>query len=74
MAIMFDLTSHAESFVNEFCSRVEINTHVKGGGVVGLNAMVGNIHSHVVLRTTPPFALCTVEDVCDPKFYKFLAV
>lgn len=71
---MIGLTSHAESFVNEFCSRVKVDTHVKGGRVVGLDAMVSDIHSLIVLCTTPPFALCTVEDVRDPKLYKFLSV
>lgn len=70
----FGLTSHAEGFVNEFRSRVEVDTHVKGGRVMSLDAMIGDIHSLIVLRTTPPFALCTVEDVRDPKLYKFLAV
>lgn len=71
---MFGLTSHGESLVNEFCSRVEVDTHVEGGRVMGLDAMVGDIHSLIVLCTTPPFALCTVKDVRDPKFCKFLAV
>lgn len=70
----FGLTSNAESFVNEFRSRVEVHTHVKGRRVMSFNAMVGDIHSLIVLCTTPPFALRAVEDVRNPKLYKFLAV
>lgn len=60
--------------MNEFCSRVKVDTHVKGRRVMGLDAMIGDVHSLVVLGTTPPFALRTVEDMSDPKLDKFLAV
>lgn len=54
--------------MNELGRRVEVDTHVKGGRVVGFDAVVGDAHTSVVLRPAAPLALGTVEDVCDAEF------
>lgn len=60
--------------MNELSRRVEVNTHIEGGRVVGFNAMICDVHASVILCTTSPFALSTVEDVCDPELDKLFAV
>lgn len=54
--------------MDELSRRIEVDTHVKGGGVVGLDAVIGDVHPCVVLRSAAPFALGTVEDVRNTEF------
>lgn len=54
--------------MDELSRRIEVDAHVKGGGVVGLNAVIGDVHPCVVLRSAAPLALGTVEDVRNAKF------
>lgn len=54
--------------MDELRCRVEVDTHVKGGGVVSLDAMIGDVHPGVMLGPATPLALGAVEDVCDTKF------
>lgn len=49
--------------MDEFSCRIEVDGHVKGGGVVGLDAVIGDVHPCVVFRSSAPLALGTVEDV-----------
>lgn len=68
------LTSIRERFVDELSCRIEVDTHVEGGGVVCLNAVIGDIHPSVVLRSAAPLALGTVEDVRNAQFGQLTAV
>lgn len=61
------LTTAAEGSVYELCSGVEVDTHVEGGCVVGLDALVGDVHASVILRPAAPLTLGTVQDVGDAK-------
>lgn len=54
--------------MDELGRRVEVHAHVEGGGVVGLDAVVGDAHPSVVLRSAAPLALGAVEDVRDAEF------
>lgn len=60
--------------MNELSSRIEVYAHVKVGGVVGLDAMVGDVHPSVTLCSSTPLALCTVQDVSDAKFDQFTSI
>lgn len=62
------LTSTCEGFVDELGCRIEVDAHVKGGGVVSLDAVVGDVHPGVILGPAAPLALGTVEDVSDAQF------
>lgn len=69
-----DLTSSAESSVDEFSCGVEVDAHVKGGRVVGFDAVIRDVHAGVILCPSSPFTLCAVEDVCDPQLYQLFTV
>jgi len=60
--------------VDKLSSRIEVNTHVESRGVVSLNAVIGDVHSSVILGSTAPLALCTVQDVCNAKFGQLTAI
>lgn len=60
--------------MDEFSCRIEVDAHVEGGGVVRLNAVIGDVHPGVILGSAAPFALGTVEDVCNAKFGKLTPV
>lgn len=51
--------------MDELGGRIEVDAHVEGGRVVGLDAVVRHVHAGVVLGAAAPLALRTVEDVCD---------
>lgn len=72
--VVLGLTSACEGFVDELSGRIEVDTHVKGGGVVGLDALIGDVHPRVVLRSAAPFALGAVEDVRDAEFGQLASV
>lgn len=54
--------------MDELGRRIEVDAHVKGGGVVGFDAVIGDVHACVVLRSSAPLALGTVEDVRNAEF------
>ena len=60
--------------MDEFSCRVEVDAHVKGGGVVSLDAVIGDVHPGVILGSAAPLALRTVEDVSNAKFGKLTPV
>lgn len=60
--------------MDELGSRIEVDAHVEGGGVVSLDAVIGDVHPCVIFCSTAPFALCTVEDVCDAKSGQLTAI
>lgn len=60
--------------MDELSGRIEVDAHVKGGGVVGLYAVICDVHARVVLRSAAPFALGTVEDVRDAEFGQLTSV
>lgn len=66
--VVYGLTSAGEGFVDELSRRIEVDAHVKGGGVVGLDALIGDVHPSVVLCSATPLALGTVEDVRNAEF------
>lgn len=66
--VIYGLTSAGEGFVDELSCRIEVDAHVKGGGVVGLDAVIGDVHPRVGFRSAAPLALGTVEDVRDAEF------
>lgn len=66
--IIHTLTSTHERFVDELCSRIEVDAHVEGGGVMSLDAVISDAHPGVILGPAAPLALCTVEDVCNTEF------
>lgn len=68
------LTSTREGFVDELGGRIEVDAHVEGGGVVRLDAVVGDVHPRVILRATAPLALRAVEDVCDAQSGQLAAI
>lgn len=68
------LTSAAEGFVDELGRRIEVDAHVKGGRVVSLDAVVGDVHAGVVLGPAAPLALGAVEDVRDAKFRQLATI
>lgn len=70
----YGLTSAGEGFVDELSRRIEVDAHVKGGGVVGLDAVIGDVHPRVVLGSAAPFALGTVEDVRNAEFGQLTSV
>lgn len=74
MFFFYTRTSTCEGFVDELSCRIEVDTHVKGGGVVSLDAVIGDVHPGVMLGTTAPLALGTVEDVRYPKFGQLTAI
>lgn len=41
---------------------------------MSLDAVIGDVHPCVIFRSTAPFALCTVEDVCDAKSGQLAAI
>lgn len=54
--------------MDELSCRIEVDAHVKGGGVMGLDAVIGDVHPCVVLCSAAPLALGTVEDVRNAEF------
>jgi len=62
------LTSAAQGLVDELGGRVKVDAHVEGGRVMGLDALVGDVHAGVILGPTAPLALRTVQDVGDAQF------
>lgn len=60
--------------MDELSRGVEVDAHVKGGGVVGLDAVVGDVHPCVVLRSAAPLALGAVEDVRNAEFGQLTSV
>lgn len=69
-----NLTSTCKGFVNELSSRIEVDTHVKRGRVVSLDAVICDVHPSIVLCSSAPLALRAVEDVRDAQFGQFSAV
>lgn len=55
-------------------SRVEVDAHVKGRGVVSLDPVVGDVHSRVILGSASPLALRAVQNVCDTESGQLTAV
>lgn len=74
MCDFYRLTSAGEGFVDELSCRIKVHTHVEGGGVMSLDAVIGDVHPGVMLGTTAPLALGTVEDVRYPKFGQLTAI
>lgn len=60
--------------MDELGCRVEVDAHVESGRVVGLDAVVGDVHTGIVLGTAAPLALGAVEDVCDAEFGQLPAI
>lgn len=60
--------------MNELGRGVEVDAHVKGGRVVGFDAVVGDVHAGVVLGPAAPLALGAVEDVRDAEFGQLPAI
>ncbi len=60
--------------MDELSCRIEVDTHVKGRRVVRLDAVICDVHAGVVLGSTAPLALSTVQDVCDAQFGQFTAI
>lgn len=72
--VIYGLTSAGEGFVDELSRGVEVDAHVKGGGVVRLDAVIGDVHPCVILRSAAPLALGTVEDVRNAEFGQLTSV
>lgn len=68
------LTSIDEGFVDELSSRIEVDAHVEGGGIMSLDAVISDVHPSVILGTASPLALGTVEDVCNLEFGQLSSV
>lgn len=60
--------------MDELSCGIEVDAHVEGGGVVSLDAVIGDAHPGVILGSAAPLALGTVEDVRDAKFGQLAAV
>lgn len=67
-------TSIDEGFVDELSSRIEVDAHVEGGGIMSLDAVISDVHPSVILGTASPLALGTVEDVCNLEFGQLSSV